>query len=662
MTVFSDAEDSPFKPSLMFSDDGDEHWRTRFSVMSAVFGGASLTEAVASLRQPLRPPQAATPVDHVTWRAPSMPTTVPSPHATVRPKSRSVDSTPHKPPHHAPVSRPTATSSPHHASTGGFIASSAHTARNDACTSRPITASSPRSRHSAAPSVPRTHRAPAVGQLVDSSTHTARTHSAAPSHRPFASRPHRAPASFRDRTTSARPQATARPVSARSHASQSSRVGGGYTGPSATKAPSVARAEAVPPPLPAGRPRREWPRAWLRAALLLRLWARQCRSLARARYYCQVWRLRRGASRLADWRRAATAHTLVAAEATRALSLRASRRSLASWALLASRGRVLHQCTACGAARRQVRTFRAWRVWQQLKLRRKVRRCGEGAFGYLYLSMVLARWRKAAQARRRLGCTAAVAERSLQRRWLARAWRIQCARRAARSARRALLARADTAARLRAAAAVLQAWRWAAWVLWAATASLARSHPAWAVWRAAQRRHGGAQGASLGVAAVAYWAAGGSGVAWRRLREAGAAHRAVQSAQEWRRLRHVRGALGRWGVRRAIFGARTRVRQEAWTWWRARALRCSLRRWRLGPRAEALCARARLRRGLGAWVQAGCTARRAAASRALRRAVALRRALVALRAHRHACHSGLLSQLEVRVPASACAPPQRTPS
>ena len=422
-------------------------------------------------------------------------------------------------------------------------------------------------------------------------------------------------------------------------------MGGGYTGPSATKAPSVARVEAVPPPLPAGRPRCEWPRAWLRAALLLRLWARQCRSLARARYYCQVWRLRRGASRLAEWRHTATAHTLVAAEATRALSLRASRRSLASWALLASRGRVLHQCTACGAARRQVRTFRAWRVWQQLKLRRKVRRRGEGAFGYLYLSMVLARWRKAAQARRRLGCTAAVAERSLQRHWLARAWRIQCARRAARSARRALLARANTAARLRAAAAVLQAWRWAAWVLWAATASLARSHPAWAVWRAAQRRHGGAQGASLGVAAAAYWAAGGSGVAWRRLREAGAAHRAVQSAQEWRRLRHVRGALGRWGVRRAIFGARTRVRQEAWTWWRARALRCGLRRWRLGPRAEALCARARLRRGLGAWVQAGCTARRAAASRALRRA------LVALRAHRHACHSGLLSQLEV---ARAC--------
>ena len=585
-----DGEDLSFKPYLMFSDDGDEHWRTRFSVMSAVFGGASLTEAIASLRQPLRPPpHTATPVDHVTWRAPSMPTTAPLPHPTIRPKSRFVDST-----DHAQALHPTATSSPHHASTGRSIASSAHTARHDACTSRPTTASSPRSRHSAVPSAPRTHRAPA---------------------------------SFRDPTTTARPQAIARPVSV-SRASQSStasraRVGGGYKGPSATKAPSAARVEAVPPPLPAGRPRREWPRAWLRAALLLRLWASQCRSLARARYYCEVWRLRRGASRLAEWRRAHTLAATCAAEATRALSLRALRRSLASWALLASCGRVLRQCAVCGAARRQVRTFRAWRAWRQLKVQLKVRRRGEGAFGSCHASAVLAQWSKAAQARRRLGGTAAVAERSHQRRWLARAWRIQCARRAARWARRALLARANTAARLRAAAAALQAWRWAAWVLWGATAGLARSHPAWAVWRAAQQRCGGAQGVSLGVAAAAHWAAGGSAVAWRRLREAGAAHRAVQNGQEWMRRRQVRGAVGRWGVRRA----RTRVRQEAWAWWRARALRCGLLRWRLGPRAEALRARTRLRRGLGA-----------------------------LRAHRHACHSGLLSQLEVRVPASACAP------
>ena len=642
MPVTFDEEDSPFTPSLMFSDDGDEHWRTRFSVMSAVFGGASLTEAVASL-QPLRPPHAATPVDHVTWRAPSMFTTVPSPHPTVRPKSRSVDSTPYK--------------APHHASTGGFIAGSAHTARHDACTSRPTTASSPRS--SAAPSAPRTRRAPAVRRSVDSSTHTARNHSAAPSRHgaaPSASRMHRAPASFRDRTTTTRPQTIARPVSALSDASQSPRVGGGCKGPSAVKAPAAARVEAFPSPLPASRPRREWPRIWLRVALLLQLWARQCRSLARARYYCEVWRLRRGASRLAEWRRAHTLAATCAAEATRALSLRALRRSLASWALLASRGRVLRECAACGAARRQVRTFRAWRAWRQLKVQLKVRRRGEGAFGCCHASAVLARWSKAAQARRRLGCTAAVAERSLQRRWLAWAWRIQCAGRATSSARRALLARADTTARLRAEAAALQAWRWAAWLLWAATAALARSHPAWAVWRAAQRRRGDAQDASLGVAAAAHWAAGGSAVAWRRLREAGAAHRAVQSAQEWMRLRQIRGAVGRWGVRRAVGRARTRVRQEAWAWWQGRALRCSLLRWRLGPRAEALRARVRLRRGLGAWVQAGCTAHRAAASRAHSRAAALCRALDALRAHRHVCHSGLLSQLEVRVPASACAP------
>ena len=344
--MFLKEEDSPFRPSLMFSprDDGDEHWRTRFSVMSAVFGGASLTEAIASASQPLRSPHAATPVDHVTWRAPTMPTTAPSLQPTVRPESQH-GGTPNKASHH-----PTAASSPRHASTGRPVA----TTRHDARTSRPTTASSPRSRpSSAAPSAP-----PAARRLVDSSAHTAR--GVAPS----ASRRHRAPASFRDPITTARPQAIARPVSAPSHPSRPSRpdrttaswarVGGGYKGPSATIAPSAARVEAVPPPLPAGRPRREWARAWLRAALLLRLWARQCRALARARYYREVWRLRRGAARLVEWRRARTLAATRAAQATRALSLRASRRSFTSWALLASRGRVLRHCAACGAARWQV--------------------------------------------------------------------------------------------------------------------------------------------------------------------------------------------------------------------------------------------------------------------------------------------------------------------
>ena len=202
-----------------------------------------------------------------------------------------------------------------------------------------------------------------------------------------------------------------------------------------------------------------------------------------------------------------------------------------------------------------MRAFRAWRAWRQLRAQLNARRRGEGPFGRCRASALLARWR------------------------------------AARSARRALLARADAAAPVHTAAVALRAWRRAAWARWAATAALARSHPAWAVWRAARRQRGGSHGAILGVAAAAHWAAGGSAVAWRKLRQAGAAHRTAQSARERMRLRQVRGAMGRWGVRRAVGRARTRVRHEAWAWWRGRALRGALLRCRLGPRAEALRAR-----------------------------------------------------------------------
>lgn len=425
------------------------------------------------------------------------------------------------------------------------------------------------------------------------------------------------------------------------------------------------------------------------------------RGVGRAAEYAELAARQRTVTAWARWRSTAQALVNTRRVAPQASARRASLGRLASWAKLAADKRVARQCLVFGRVLRKGAALRAWsaRAQQLLQLSRSSEqvarltwRCETiGAMKAMRiaqkrseqetrravaasrkrsLSVTTRRWRVTTADRARRSRTIREAVRRLNRLRCTAAWRAVYARHLERTAARAMRARASHAAQRSTTGAALIGWRRVAWGWWATPATTAPWHytraaaanRCWRVWHAARRRGILARRterswsstrlpgrlcvrAATRLVAVAHHAATARLGRWQRWRLEALAQTAARRTRSWVRLHRVRGALRTWRARRAEAGARNQTLERMSSWWRPRALRRAVRGWERRVQAGRLRVRTTTRRALDAWAAERRAAHHGAAWRSLHRRIILRRGLHALRSHRHARRSALLSEL-----------------